>query len=200
MWNFDVTEIGSIRVRSAPKFGDKEILTWRFWICRPFGLILFRFFRFRIFPHFSYFSPTISPKKFSLILVQDGQQAGRRPADGRPNGYYSSNISINFGGKKVGEKWKNGGTSEKLKTQKRIRPRRVPTDGDSESGRTQRGKKRRKFQKGKKRKRIRPNGRQIRNLQVEISTLRWLALRMRLPRAFYLPACYVVAPKREGGG
>ena len=84
MWNFDVTgreggEIGSIRVRSAPKFGDKEILTWRFrpgdskfsvrsafrgdWV-RPDsesrsvgtrrGLILFRFFSFSDF--FSIFS------------------------------------------------------------------------------------------------------------------------------------------------
>ena len=55
-----MTEIGSIRVRSAPKFGDKEILTWRFRICRPFGLILFRFFPFSDFPHFF---PYLFPQK-----------------------------------------------------------------------------------------------------------------------------------------
>ena len=82
-----MTKIGSIRVRSAPKFGDKEILTWRFRICRPFGLIFFPslsfglipnhrllghveayffsvFFLFRIFPIFPIF-PYLFPPFFS---------------------------------------------------------------------------------------------------------------------------------------
>ena len=33
--NFDVTENGAIRVRSAPKFGDWESSTWRFRIFGP---------------------------------------------------------------------------------------------------------------------------------------------------------------------
>ena len=45
-----VTEIGGMRGREAPKFGDKESSTWRFRICRPFGLILFCFFFFFGFP------------------------------------------------------------------------------------------------------------------------------------------------------
>ena len=53
-------------------------------------------------------------------------------------GNYRFDISIDFSGEKVrgkkGEKW---GNIRKRKKQKRIRPRRVPTDADSESGRTQ---------------------------------------------------------------
>ena len=65
-----------------------------------------------------------------------------------------------FFGEKVGKKRRNNWeTSETEKKQKRTRPRRVPTDRDSESGRTQspqKGKKKRKIRKRKKRKRIRP--------------------------------------------
>ena len=63
-----MTEIGSIRVRSAPKFGDREISTWRFRIFGPFGLILFCFFSFPDFPLFFALS---EGAEFGLI------QAGR---------------------------------------------------------------------------------------------------------------------------
>ena len=62
-------EIGSIRVRSAPKFGDKEILTWRFRIFSPFGLILFRFFFFGIFPHLPPFFPYLFPPKIDTNIT-----------------------------------------------------------------------------------------------------------------------------------
>ena len=93
-----------------------------------------------------------------------------------------------FGGKRQGKigKW---GKIRKRKTNRKIRPRRVPTDGDSESGQNSApsktkklvlgiklgGKVRKKMEnggkseKGKQQKNLRPNGRQIRNLQVEIS-------------------------------
>ena len=107
MLNFDVTEMGSIRVRSVPKFGDREISIWRFRIFGPFGLIrfrffsfsdfrpffspfrgdwvgpdsesrsvgtrrgliLFRFFLFRIFPHFPNFFPTFFPQKNKINIT-----------------------------------------------------------------------------------------------------------------------------------
>ena len=56
----------------------------------------------------------------------------------------------NFLGEKVGKNGNNGRKSGKGKNRKRIRPRRVPTDGDSESGQNSaRGKKTKKLVLGK---------------------------------------------------
>ena len=75
-------------------------------------------------------------KELGLVVSQQTvirNQAVGRPV-GRPDGYYRGNISINFLGKKVGKKGNNRKKSEEEIKPKRIRPRRVPTDADSESG------------------------------------------------------------------
>ena len=55
-------------------------------------------------------------------------------------------------GKKVGKEGEQMGKNPKKKKQKRIRPRRVPTDRDSESGRTQSPRKGEKKMKNPKKK------------------------------------------------